>query len=321
MTGGAGYIGSHTAKLLSEAGCEPVVYDNLSTGHRAACRWGPLIEADLGDRTRLSAALRQYRFEAVLHFAALAYVGDSVVRPQDYFRNNVGESLTLLECMLEHDVRTIVFSSTCATYGDPVRLPMDESHPQRPVNPYGESKLFVERVLHWYSGSHALRWFALRYFNAAGADPGAVLGEMHEPEPHLIPRVLRAASGRGEKVTIFGTDYPTSDGTAVRDYIHVTDLACAHLLALRHLEQGGESMACNLGTGRGYSVREVIAEVERRIGLSVPVREEVRRAGDPAALIADPKLANRVLGWRPEYSDLTTIIDTAWRFEQKRDGS
>ncbi len=251
VTGGAGYVGSHACKALAAAGYRPVVYDNLSRGHRAAVRWGPLVEGDLHDTARLAAALREHQVTAVMHFAAFAYVGESMTEPETYYRNNVGGTLALLAAMREAGVARIVFSSTCAVYGMPEHLPIRETTPKAPLNPYGETKLSIERALHWYAGAYGLRYMALRYFNAAGADPDCEIGEDHEPETHLIPRVLRAASGRGEPVEIYGTDYPTPDGTAIRDYIHVSDLADAHLRALGHLAAGGGSAAQRLLGARG----------------------------------------------------------------------
>ena len=309
VTGGAGYIGSHACKALALAGYQPIVYDNLSRGHRHAVRWGPLVEGELADGARLAALLRAERIAAVMHFAAFAYVGESMTDPATYYRNNVGGTLSLLDAMREAGVDRIVFSSTCATYGIPERVPVTEATPQLPVNPYGETKLVIERALRWYGEAYGIRWMALRYFNAAGADPEGEIGEDHAPEPHLIPLVLRAGLGQGGPIAIFGTDYPTPDGTAIRDYIHVQDLAEAHVLALRHLA-GGASAAVNLGTGQGHSVREVIAAAEAA-GLKVPRREGPRRAGDPAALVADPSLAERLLGWRARISDIDTIIRTA----------
>src|SRR5579871_5041882 len=263
VTGGAGYIGSHTAKALAQAGFQPIVIDSLERGHREAVQWGPFIQADIGDRAALEKLFREHSIDAVLHFAAFAYVGESMQRPELYFRNNFVKTLNLLESMHAAGVRTIVFSSTCATYGNPLRIPIDEEHPQNPVNPYGESKVMVERLLHWFGVVHGLRWTALRYFNAAGADPDGRLGEEHDPEPHLIPLTISAATGRGKTLEIYGTDYDTPDGTAIRDYLHVTDLGTAHVAALKYLQEGGESTAFNLGTGTGHSVREVIAMVER----------------------------------------------------------
>ncbi len=272
VTGGAGYIGSHACKALAASGFVPVSYDNLVYGHRWAVRWGPLIEADLADTARLRAALREHKIAAVMHFAAFAYVGESMAKPQLYFRNNLVNSLGLLDAMLAEGVRHIVFSSTCATYGTPERVPIGEETPQRPVNPYGESKLMVERALHWYAGAYGLAYAALRYFNAAGADPAGEIGEDHDPETHLIPLVLAAAQGKLPHVDIYGTDYPTADGTAIRDYIHVQDLAEAHVAAIRHLLEGGGNLQLNLGTGTGHSVRAVIDAAERVTGRRIPRR-------------------------------------------------
>jgi len=318
VTGGAGYVGSHACKALAAAGYAPVAYDNLSRGHAAAVRWGPLAQGDLGDRERLVAALREHQAEAVMHFAAFAYVGESVGDPETYYRNNVGGTLSLLGAMREAGVGALVFSSTCAVYGVPERVPINEDCPKAPLNPYGETKLAIERALHWYAGAYRLRYAALRYFNAAGCDPDGEIGEDHEPETHLIPRVLRAALGTADPVDIYGTDYPTPDGTAVRDYIHVTDLADAHVRALADLAAGGGSMALNLGTGGGASVREVIAAVERVSGRAVPRREAPRRAGDPPELVADPARARARLGWQPRHSDLDTIVRTALAWETRR---
>jgi UDP-glucose-4-epimerase GalE len=316
VTGGAGYIGSHACKALARAGYVPVAYDNLVYGHREAVRWGPLVEADLADRARLDETLRRYEIRAVMHFAAFAYVGESMTKPQLYFRNNVVNTLNLLDAMLEADVRRIVFSSTCATYGTPEKVPMDEATPQRPINPYGESKLMIERALFWYGEAYGISSVSLRYFNAAGADPDCETGEAHDPETHLIPLVLDAAAGRRPLVDVFGTDYPTPDGTAIRDYIHVADLAEAHVKAIEYLEAGGATTALNLGTGSGHTVKEVIAAVERVTGKKVPRREVGRRPGDPAALVADARRAAAALGWRPRMSDLDTIVATAWAWHR-----
>lgn len=315
ITGGAGYIGSHTAKLLAREGLRPVVVDNLSTGFREAVRWGPLVEADLNDRGALRKLFREYPIEAVIHFAASASVGESMRAPEIYFLNNVFNTLNLLEEMREAGVRNIVFSSSCAIYGHPRQVPIPEDHVQEPVNPYGESKIMVERLLHWYGNIYGLSWMALRYFNAAGADPDGELGEDHDPESHLIPLAIAAALKRIPHLEIYGTDYDTSDGTAVRDYIHVADLAQAHLTALRLLLSGGASTACNLGTGSGHSVRDVVAMVERISGLRVPVKEVARRAGDPACLIAETSKAAKVLGWRPQHSSLEEMVETAWKWK------
>ena len=320
VTGGAGFIGSHTAKQLAQGGHEPICFDNLSEGHRWAVKWGPLVEADLSDAELLRDVMREYRVEAVIHFAASAYVGESVENPRKYFRNNVINALHVLEAMHDAAVPRIVFSSTCATYGVPQTLPMSEAHPQLPVNPYGESKLFVERALRWFAQAYGLQWMALRYFNAAGADPEGQIGEDHHPETHLIPLAIGAALGERPYLQIFGTEYPTPDGTAVRDYIHVSDLALAHLLALDHLVRGGGSMPLNLGTGRGHSVREVVETVERVSGRAVPVREEDRRAGDPEALVADASQAAAVLGWSPRYPELESMVETAWNWRAQLAG-
>ena len=274
-------------------------------------RWGPLVEGDLADRARLAAALEQNQVSAVMHFAAYAYVGESVADPGMYYRNNLGGTLSLIEAMRESGVDRIVFSSTCATYGTPDSVPIQETAQQLPVNPYGETKLAIERALHWYGQAYGLRSVSLRYFNAAGADPDSETGELHEPETHLVPLVLQTALGQRPQIDIYGTDYPTPDGTAIRDYIHVQDLADAHLRALEHLGAGGASAALNLGTGHGHSVREVVRVAEAISGRRIPCRETARRPGDPPVLVADPRLAAEVLGWRPRMSDLDTIIRTA----------
>jgi UDP-glucose-4-epimerase GalE len=318
VTGGAGYVGSHAAKALAGAGYTPVVFDNFVYGHRDAVRWGPLVEGDLGDGALLRETIRRFDIAAVMHFAAFAYVGESMAKPEIYFGNNVVNSLVLLEAMRATGVKRLVFSSSCATYGTPDRVPINEDMPQRPVNPYGETKLMTERMLHWEGIAHGLGHVALRYFNAAGADPEGEIGEHHDPETHLIPLILDAALGRRPQIDIFGTDYPTPDGSAVRDYIHVADLAAAHVLALRYLEQGGASVALNLATGQGHSVREVIAAAERVTGRRIPRRESARRPGDPAALVADPARARALLGWKPSHSDLDTLISDAWAWHRQR---
>ena len=314
IVGGAGYIGSHTAKLVAASGHRPVVFDNLVYGHREAVKWGPLVEGDLADPEAIRRALSEHAVEAVIHFAAYAYVGESMTDPGKYFRNNVAGTINLLDAMVAVGVRDLVFSSTCATYGEPREVPISESHPQNPVNPYGETKLAVERMLRWYGQAHGLRYAALRYFNAAGADPDGDVGEDHSPETHLIPLAIEAAYGRGNPLSIFGTDYPTPDGTAVRDYIHVLDLAEAHLLALAALAKGTPSLHLNLGTGRGSSVREVITSVEKATGRAVPAREVGRRAGDPPVLVADARQAGERLGWKPRYPELDTIVAHAVRW-------
>jgi len=317
IVGGAGYIGSQTAKVVAAAGLEPVVFDNLVYGHEWAVKWGPFVEGDLADGALIKDVLEQYAVTAVVHFAAYAYVGESVVHPRKYFRNNVAGTLNLLDAMLDTGVRDIVFSSTCATYGVPRQVPINEDHPQAPVNPYGETKLAIERALHWYQRAYPIRFAALRYFNAAGADPDGEIGEDHDPETHLIPLAIEAALG-GKALDIYGTDYPTADGTAIRDYIHVQDLADAHVSALARLRAGATNLCLNLGTGRGHSVREVIAAVEAVSGKKVPAREVGRRAGDPPELVADARLAADVLGWQARIRDMETIVEHAWRWRQKR---
>lgn len=312
VPGGAGYIGSHTAKALAQAGHEPVVVDNLRNGHRWAVRWGPFEEMDLEDRSALRGVFQKYHFGAVVHFAALIEAGESVKDPAKFFRNNVVNTLNLLDAMREGGVTRIVFSSTAAVYGNPRETPMGEDHPKQPVNPYGESKLMVERLLECYGAAYGLAWTALRYFNASGADAEGEIGEVHDPESHLIPRAIAAAYGDLPELQVFGNDYATPDGTAVRDYIHVTDLAAAHVCALQRLADGHSSGAFNLGTGQGRSVREVIAAVERVGKRKVPMNEAPRRAGDPPMLVADPARACRDLGWKAQHSSLEEIVETAW---------
>ncbi len=318
VTGGAGYVGSHAAKALARAGFEPVVFDNLSAGYRWAVRYGPFVAGNLEDIALLRATLETSKIEGVLHFAASIQVGESVANPQKYFRNNFVNTLGLLDAMVTAGVKNIVFSSSAAVYGNPDTTPIPEDHPKRPTSPYGESKLMMERAIEWYGRAYGLRWAALRYFNAAGADPDGELGEAHDPESHLIPLVMDAVLGRRAAVEVFGTDYPTPDGTAIRDYIDVTDLAEAHVLALRSLAGGGANEALNLGTGRGHSVREVIAAIERVSNRKVPFRDSPRRAGDPAVLVADPGRAAEILGWRPQRSELERIIEGAWKWATRR---
>jgi len=317
VTGGAGYIGSHACKALARAGYTPIAYDNLVYGHRDAVRWGPFVEGDLGDAARLADTLARHEVAAVIHFAAFAYVGESMEKPQLYFRNNVVNTLALLDAMLTAGLRHIVFSSSCATYGTPARVPITEDTPQRPVNPYGESKLICERAIHWYGEAYRMSYAALRYFNAAGADPDGEIGEAHEPETHLVPLVLATALGRRAQIDIYGTDYPTPDGSAVRDYIHVQDLAEAHVAALGHLLDGGASLALNLGTGAGHSVREVIAAAERVTGRRIARREMARRTGDPPVLVADVARARAALGWQARMSGLDGILGTAWAWHNR----
>ncbi len=311
VTGGAGYIGSHACKALAAAGHVPVTFDNLRSGHRSAVRWGPFEHGDIADTPRLVEALRQHEIAAVMHFAALAYVGESVARPDLYYRSNVGGTISLLDAMKACDVTTLVFSSTCATFGVASAGAIAEDMPQRPVNPYGSSKLFVEQVIRDYSAAFGVSAVMLRYFNAAGADAELETGEDHDPETHLIPLVLHAAIDPARRITIFGTDYDTPDGTCVRDYIHVSDLADAHVLALAKIAPG-TVRAYNLGTGAGTSVHEIIARARTVTGRPIGVDIAARRAGDPPRLVADPALAHRELGWRARRSDLDTILASAW---------
>ena len=314
VTGGAGYIGSHCAKALASAGYELVVLDNLVSGHRWAVKWGPLVQGDLADADLTLKVIKEYRVDAVMHFAASLYVGESMTNPRKYFWNNVVNTLRLLDAMMDAGVKRLVFSSSAATYGHPQKIPISEDHPHVPVNPYGETKLAMERAMQWYGVAYGLQWIALRYFNACGADPAGELGEEHDPETHLIPLVIKSALGEQPQVEVFGTDYPTPDGTAIRDYIHCTDLADAHARALEHLEKGGESGTLNLGTGQGHSVREVIEAVGKLCNGQVPFRDSPRRAGDPPVLVADPSKAKKVLGWEPKYSGIESIVQSAWNW-------
>jgi UDP-arabinose 4-epimerase len=317
VTGGAGYIGSHTCKALALAGHTPVTYDNLSRGFEHAVKWGPFEPGDILDPDRLGGAIARHRPDAVVHFAALAYVGESMADPGLYFRNNVVGTLGLLDAMRAHGVERIVFSSSCTTYGAKTSEPITEERPQAPVDPYGRSKWMVEQILRDYAHAYGLRAVALRYFNAAGADPDGEIGEDHDPETHLIPVLLDAAA-KGAPFTINGADYDTHDGTCVRDYVHVSDLAEAHVLALRSLERGAGFAAYNLGTGRGFSIREIIDAASRRLGRSVEVSVGPRRPGDLDATTAVAALAERELGWTPRLSNMDDIIDTAWRWRLRR---
>lgn len=313
VTGGAGYIGSVTVEALRGRGQKVVVVDNLVYGHRNAVDASvPFYEGDIGDKELVSRIVAENSVTACIHFSAYAYVGESVQQPQKYFQNNVRQTLDLLDVLLEHDVKQFIFSSTCATFGEPQYTPIDEQHPQKPTNPYGWSKLMVERVLEAYSTAYGLHCVVLRYFNASGAT--ATRGEDHFPETHLIPLVLFAALGRLSHVSVFGTDYPTPDGTAIRDYIHVSDLAEAHLLALDHLDNGGGSDAFNLGNGSGFSVNEVIAAARRVTGREINVANAPRRPGDPSKLIANAEKAGRVLSWQPKITGIEEIIASAWKW-------
>lgn len=317
VTGGAGYIGSHTCKALAEAGFSPVVYDNLSFGHKEAVLWGDLEIGDIKDTDRLQEVIVKHNPIAVLHFAAFINVGESVKNPGKYYDNNVAGSLSLLRAMEAEGMDKIVFSSTCATYGEPETLPITEEEKQQPINPYGWNKLFVEKMLADFETAHGLRSVCLRYFNACGAEEEARIGEDHTPETHLIPLALKAAKGETAGLKIFGTDYPTPDGTCLRDYIHVLDLADAHVKALDYLLKGGKSDAFNLGTGNGFSVKEIVDAVGRVTGTPVPHTLEERRPGDPPALVAMPQKAKDILGWEAKWTDVEKIVETAWRFEQK----
>ena len=318
VVGGAGYIGSHMAKMLAQSGHEVIILDNLSTGFRDAARHGRLIEGDLADQALLDRIFAEDDIAAVLHFAALSQVGESMREPARYYRNNVANTQNLLDAMLRHGVRRFIFSSTAAIFGDPEAPLIDEQHPQRPINPYGRSKRMVEEMLVDYDSAYSLRSVCLRYFNAAGADPEGELGERHYPESHLIPLVLQAASGRRDRIAIYGNDYSTPDGTCIRDYIHVWDLCSVHLLALEHLLADGESDAFNLGNGTGFSVQEVIDTARQVTGKTIPSLVQKRRPGDPAVLVTDSAKARTTLGWAPRFDTLDTIIAHAWEWESKK---
>lgn len=317
VVGGAGYVGSHTCKALAAAGYKPVVYDNLSRGHEALVKWGPFIKGDLFDTDRLAETISQNGIKTVFHFAAFAYVGESVVDPAQYYRNNVGGTISLLDAMLTSGADAIVFSSTCATYGTPQVVPITEDHPQNPINPYGHSKLMVERILTDYRAAYGMTAAMLRYFNAAGADSDGDVGEAHENETHLIPLAIRAAMQPDKPLRIFGTDYDTPDGTAVRDYIHVADLAEAHIAALEAIRAGSGPLALNLGTGNGVSVREIVDMVADVSGVAVNFEYADRREGDPPILVADAGLAHRTLNWTPRHSSVEEVVRSAWNWHQK----
>ncbi len=309
-------MGPTPAKRLPRAGYTPITYDNMVYGHAAAVKWGPLEEGDISDSARLEAVMRKYNPKAVMHFAAYAYVGESVEKPSKYYHNNVAGTLTLLESMRSCGIDKIIFSSTCATYGMPEQIPIPEDHLQNPINPYGRSKLMIEWILKDFAAAYDMRYVSLRYFNAAGADPDAEIGEDHDPETHLIPLVLDVASGKRDHIEIFGTDYDTPDGTCIRDYIHVTDLADAHLLALEYLLNGGKSNVFNLGNGNGFSVREVIATALKITGCDIPCVESDRRPGDPPVLIGSSDKIQKELRWRPVFQSLDSIVETAWRWHK-----
>jgi UDP-glucose 4-epimerase len=318
VTGGAGYIGSHIVRDLGENGYNPVVFDNLSEGHREACAGKELVVASINDTEALEAVFSKKNIDAVMHFSAFAYVGESVTNPEKYYLNNVSATVNLLSVMRKYGVNKFIFSSSCATYGNPVYVPMDEKHLQNPINPYGRTKFMVEKIIDDYRAAYGLRYIALRYFNAAGAHPDGSIGESHRIETHLRPLVLKAISGEKESISILGTDYPTPDGTCIRDYIDVSDLASAHRAALALLLAGGESACINLGTEHGYSVKEVISACEEITGKKAPVCIAPRRAGDPPELVAKTGLAKKLLGFAPKKTDIRDIINTAWQWEQKR---
>lgn len=311
VTGGAGYIGSHTCKALASVGWLPVVFDNLSTGHGYAVKWGPFIQGDLNDRKKLDEAFITYKPKAVIHFAGDAIVIESMSNPGKYYRNNVGSNIALLEAMRDHGVKKLVFSSTCAVYGNPIFNPITEIHPIQPISPYGRSKWMDEQIIHDFEKAHGIEAVILRYFNAAGADPQTQLGENHTPETHLIPSIIQAALGLKEEITVYGDDFPSKDGSAIRDFVHVTDLAAAHVAAL-----SAEKCTVNLGTGCGYSVFEIIEAVQKSCGGPFRIKIAKRREGEPGILNADQKRAKEFLGWTPQMSDLETIVKTAWKWHQ-----
>ena len=318
ITGGAGYIGSHTCQALAALGYLPISLDNLIHGHTWAVQWGPFIKGDITDSSVLEQIFSDYQPKAVIHFAAFAYAGESVEHPAQYYQNNVTGSITLLEAMRRHGCKNIIFSSSCATYGIPSQVPILENHPQLPINPYGRSKLMMEQIIQDYGNAYGIRYAILRYFNAAGADPGGHIGEDHDPETHLIPILLQTAQGRRDYTEVYGTDYDTPDGTAIRDYIHVTDLADAHLLALKYLVQSRQNLCINLGTGQGRSVMEVIQAVQQVTGKSVAYRTVGRRPGDPPVLVAKADHAYSLLGWKPDFFDIQATISTAWNWHQSQ---
>ena len=317
IVGGAGYIGSYMCKYLANNGYNPIVLDNLVYGHREAVRWGPFIEGSMADSKLLKQIFSKYQIVAVMHFAAFCYVGESVTLPAKYYRNNVANTINLLEVMVEKNVSSFIFSSSCATYGEPVEIPITEEHPQNPINPYGRTKLMVEQILDDFRSAYGLESVSLRYFNAAGADPDGELGEDHRPETHLIPLVLQTALGQRKAINIFGDNYPTKDGTCIRDYIHIVDLAEAHFLALKRLMNGLPGGKYNLGNGDGYSVGEVIETARKITGKTIPINIVDRRPGDPAVLVGSSKKAASELGWKPKFPDLYTIIETAWKWHSR----
>ena len=318
VTGGAGYIGSHCCKALSGEGFNPVTIDNLVYGHKKYVRWGEFFQGDVGNPADLKTCLSRYQIDAVMHFAAYALVGESVEDPLKYYENNLRGTIELLHAVLENGIKYFVFSSTCATYGNPEKTPIDEEHPLNPINPYGKTKRMIEEVLADYHSAYGLNFTSLRYFNAAGADPDGEIGEDRDPETHLIPLVLDVAAGKRPSIKVFGTDYATPDGTCIRDYIHVTDLADAHILALKRLMNGGGSGVFNLGTGQGFSVLEIIEHARKITARDITVENTDRRPGDPPVLIASNEKAVAELGWKPRYADIDDIISTAWNWQQNR---
>ena len=316
VIGGAGYIGSYMCKYLAKNGYYPIVLDNFVYGHRQAVKWGPFIEGSMEDSKLLEHIFMEYPIAAVMHFAAYCYVGESVENPVKYYRNNVAATITLLEAMLKKNINNFIFSSSCATYGEPIEIPITEQHLQNPINPYGRSKLMVEQILEDFKFAYGIEHISLRYFNAAGADPDGELGEDHNPETHLIPLVLKTALGQKDKIEIFGDDYPTRDGTCIRDYIHIDDLAQAHLLALERLLNGLPGGKFNLGNGDGYSIKEVVEVAQNVTSMEIPMEISKRRPGDPAILIGSSEKAAKELGWKPRFADLNTIIKTAWQWHK-----
>ncbi|MFA5750327.1 MAG: UDP-glucose 4-epimerase GalE [Candidatus Shapirobacteria bacterium] len=317
IVGGAGYIGSHINKELTKQGYQTVVFDNLSSGKKELVKWGEFFEGDLGNIESIKEVFKKYSIEAVFHFAAFKAVGESVIDPQKYYKNNVANTLNLFEVMKENGVNKFIFSSSAAVFGDPQYIPIDEKHPKNPINPYGETKLIIEHIMRDYSNAYGLKYVSLRYFNACGADLETEVGEWPGSSANLIPLVLDAAIGKREDIKVFGTDYPTPDGTCIRDYIHVTDLAMVHVLALKYLMDGNESDVFNLGNGKGFSVKEVIGMAKKVTGIDFKVTEVERRAGDPPELIADSKKAKEILKWEPQYADLEMIVVSAWKWHQK----
>ncbi len=317
IVGGAGYIGSHVNKLLNESGYETIILDNLSYGHKEAVQWGTLEECDIKNIDDIDKIFTKYDIDAVMHFSSFIEVGESVTNPEKYYTNNVVNTMNLLKVMLKHNVKKFIFSSTCATYGVPQKIPLTEDHPQNPINPYGWTKLMVERILKDYDTAYGLKSIILRYFNASGADESGLIGENHNPESHLIPLILDAAIGKREDIKIYGTDYDTPDGTCIRDYIHVNDLADAHIKALEYLNENNTSNEFNLGNGKGFSVREVIESVKKVTGRQFKVSETPRREGDPAVLIGSAQKAKDLLGWNPQYVQIDQIVETAWNWHQK----